>query len=83
MKLLHFTAEWCNPCKMMQPIIEDIISERSDIEYVSIDIDKKVSVALEYEIMSIPFFILEHEDGSVVKVQGAMAKRQFLDALGL
>ena len=83
MKLLHFTAEWCNPCKMMKPIIDDIVSERTDIEYIPIDIDKEVSLALEYEVMGIPSFVLEREDGSVTRIQGAMAKSQFIEALGI
>ncbi len=83
MKLLHFTAPWCNPCKMMKPIVDDIISERTDIEYVSIDIDKNVDVALEYEVMGIPLFVLEREDGSITRIQGAMAKSQFIQALGI
>lgn len=83
MKLIHFTAEWCQPCKMMKPIIDEIISERSDLEYESIDIDKNQEATMQYSVMSVPTFILEKEDGTFSKVSGAMKKSTFLEKLGI
>ena len=82
MRLLHFTAEWCQPCRMMKPMIESLLEEYSDIEYVPIDIDQNVETAQDYQIQSIPTFILFDGD-QAVRVTGAMGKSAFIDALGL
>lgn len=84
MRLLHFTAEWCGPCKMMKPVIDSILEGRDDIEYVSIDIDTNQETAIDYGVMSIPAFILVDDDYNIVSyVRGAMPKDKFLDALGI
>jgi len=56
-EFLHFTAIWCNPCKMMAPIIERFISENPDIKYTKIDTDDQPLLVNEYAIQSIPTFI--------------------------
>jgi thioredoxin 1 len=83
MKLLHFTATWCNPCQMMKPMIAKVIEEHPEIDYVVIDIDENSETAQDYGIMSVPSFILY--DGDTVKATavGGMTKNQFLTALGI
>ena len=84
MKLIHFTAEWCGPCQMMKPMIDQIVSERDDLDYVMVDIDNEREYAIAQEIMSVPTFILEGEDGTVLKrFSGGMPRQKFLDALGI
>lgn len=83
MRLVHFTAEWCQPCKMMKPIIDEILVDRDNIDYVSVDIDEHRQTAIDYEIMSVPTFVLENEDGTSVRVIGAMPKQKFIEALGI
>lgn len=56
-KLLHFTADWCAPCKKMKPLIEEFAAENTDIEYIQINVDVDFDVAEEYEVMSIPTLI--------------------------
>ena len=56
-RLLHFTADWCAPCKRMKPIIEEFVSENTDVEYIAIDVDKQLDLVEEYQIMSIPTLI--------------------------
>ena len=83
MKLIHFTAEWCEPCKMMKPVIAEVISERPDLEYVAIDIDNDRDLALQYDVMGVPTFIIE-DDGEIVnRVSGAMTKGKFVEALDI
>lgn len=84
MKLLHFTAEWCGPCKMMKPIIDEIVSEHEELDYIAIDIDENRDTAIDYEIMGVPTFILVGDDENmIVRVTGALPKQKFLDALGI
>ena len=54
---MHFTAEWCNPCKQMKPVIDKFISDNPDIEYILIDVDSQVGLVEEYEIKTVPTFI--------------------------
>lgn len=84
MKLLHFTAEWCQPCKMMKPVIAQVTDEHPEIEYHSIDIDKHPETASDYRILSIPSFVLMDEDGEIkATVTGARTKALFEKELGL
>lgn len=82
MKLLHFTAEWCGPCKMMKPIINEVLVERPSLEYVVVDIDANRETAIDYGVMSVPTFILLDDlDGIVSTVTGAKPKQALLDGL--
>jgi thioredoxin 1 len=56
-EFMHFTAEWCNPCKQMKPVIDKFISDNPDIEYILIDVDSQVGLVEEYEIKTVPTFI--------------------------
>lgn len=83
MKLLHFTAEWCGPCKMMKPMIDGIVRQHPEIEYVMIDIDRDTETAQQYSIMGVPTFIMMDGDEQKARITGAMMKQKFLDALGI
>ena len=63
--LVDFYANWCGPCKMLRPILEEIASSRSDKKIISIDVDVAEDLAREYGIISIPCVIL-FEDGKEV-----------------
>lgn len=62
-KLLHFTADWCAPCKRSKPIVDKFIGE-NDVEYQAIDIDTEFHTAGQYNVLSIPTFIVL-KDGEV------------------
>ncbi len=84
MKLLHFTAEWCQPCKMMKPIINEVVSANDAIEYLPIDIDENPETAKAYGIMSVPAFITMDDENNVLhRAVGAMPKQEFVARLGL
>lgn len=57
-KILHFTADWCQPCKRLKPIVEDYIINNPGIEYETVDVDKKYSTAIEYAVQSVPTLII-------------------------
>ncbi len=57
--LLDFYADWCGPCRMMSPIIDEIAEEMSDkIKVGKINVDENQDLAMEYEVMSIPTIII-------------------------
>ena len=63
--LVDFYADWCGPCKMMSPILDDF-SKISDIEVKKINVDNNPEIAKKYGILSIPTLIL-FEDGKEIK----------------
>lgn len=61
--LLDFQAEWCGPCKMMEPVIETL-AEETEHTIASIDIDEHNALANEYHVQAVPTFILV-SDGQI------------------
>jgi thioredoxin 1 len=55
--LVDFWAEWCGPCKMLSPVVEQIADEREDIKVCKVNIDDEMELALKYNVMSIPTVI--------------------------
>jgi len=75
--LIDFWAEWCGPCKMIGPILEELAEEIEDIiKIVKIDVDKNNQTAMKYSIRSIPTLMIVKE--GVVQAQhiGAASKSQ-------
>lgn len=56
--LIDFYADWCGPCKMMSPIIDQIAEEKSNIKVGKINIDENQDLAMKYDIMSIPTIVI-------------------------
>ena len=80
--LVDFYAEWCGPCKMMEPILDEIDNEYDDIEILKVNTDNFMSIAREYKIMSIPDLKI-FENGKVIKEKsGFMTKDELLKFLG-
>jgi thioredoxin 1 len=59
-ELIHFTADWCQPCKRMAPVIDAYVANNPDIKYVKIDIEKDAELFENYQeyqaVMSVPTF---------------------------
>lgn len=65
--LVDFFAEWCGPCKMMGPIVEELAKElEGKVKVVKVDVDKAQQSAEKYAIMSVPTLIL-FKNGQIVK----------------
>ena len=77
--LVDFWAEWCGPCKMVAPVLEEIAAEHADkITVVKVNIDENPQVARDYKILSIPTMSV-FKGGEVVKtIVGAKPKTALL-----
>lgn len=76
--LVDFWASWCNPCKMMGPIVEEIAGEmEGKIKVFKLNVDQERNLAIKYNIMSIPAFLL-FKDGKVEKQTIGMQSKEDL-----
>ena len=77
--LVDFWAEWCGPCKMVAPVLEEIAGEHADkIQVVKLNIDENPNAARDYQIMSIPTMAV-FQGGKIVKsIVGAKPKAAIL-----
>ena len=80
--LVDFWAEWCGPCKMIAPILEEIATEQSGVLRVAkVNVDEAPDLARRYEVMSIPTLILFSEGQPAKRIVGAKGKPQLLEEL--
>ncbi len=76
--LIDFYADWCGPCRMLKPILEDVAKEREDVIIGKVNVDEEEFLASKYGVFSIPTLIL-FENGEVVRqASGARPKAQVL-----
>jgi len=77
--LVDLWADWCGPCKMMEPVLEEIADEYSDkIKVVKLNIDQNQETPLKFGILNIPTLLIFREGKEIGRVIGAYPKRQLL-----
>ena len=80
--LVDFWAEWCGPCKMIAPILEEIAEEQADkLKIAKLNVDQAPQVAQRFGVMSIPTLILFNDGQPVKRLVGAKPKAALLDDL--
>jgi thioredoxin 1 len=81
--LLDFYADWCGPCRMVLPLVEQIGEEREDLLVAKINVDENPDLAKEFGVFSIPTLVVM-KDGQVVnKVSGARPKDKILELVNV
>ena len=79
--LLDFYADWCGPCRMVSPVVDEIAEERADIKVGKINVDEESELAERFGIFSIPALVVI-KDGKIVNQSvGARPKAQILAML--
>ena len=78
--LVDFWAEWCGPCRMVSPIVDEIAEERGDIVVGKINVDEQGELAVRFGVMSIPT-LLVFKGGEIA--QTAVGARPKADILAL
>ena len=80
--LLDFYADWCGPCKMMSPVIDEIAEEIGDIAKVGkVNSDDNMDLAEKYEIMSIPTIMIIRNGQEVKRFLGVTPKSEIIKAI--
>jgi len=80
--LVDFWAEWCGPCKVIAPILEEIATEQAGrVKIAKINIDENLDVTRRFEVMSIPTLLLFKDGEAVQRLIGAKPKGQLLQEI--
>jgi thioredoxin 1 len=82
--LIDFWADWCQPCKLMNPVIDQIEKDYPNLKIVKVNADEDAAMVQKYNISSIPAYVLEKDNGEIIGfAKGAMPKYKFIKELGL
>ncbi len=80
--LADFNADWCGPCRMLRPVLDEIASEHDDFKIVSINIDDEDELAREYFVSSIPCLVLFKNGEETSRSVGLRPKSEIENMLG-
>jgi thioredoxin 1 len=84
--LVDFWAEWCGPCRMVHPVLEEFAAEQDNLQIVKLNVDENPEIATRYRITSIPALTVFQNGGVVKQIIGAKPKaalrRDLADYLG-
>jgi thioredoxin 1 len=76
--VLYFTADWCNPCKKVKPIVEELNREQIIAKFFMIDADIESEMVSDFEVKSVPTFVLIRDNKEVSRTTGAKTKEELI-----
>ena len=80
LKILDFKAQWCQPCKTMSPILDEIEKE-TEVEVRKIDVDDNEEMVIAYGIRNIPTLIFIKDGAVVDKISGTISKEALINKI--
>ena len=80
--IVDFYADWCGPCKMLAPLVEEIAAASDAYEVVKLNVDDAPEIAARYGVMSIPTLIVFRNGQAAGKTIGVQSKQTILNMLG-
>ena len=81
--LVDFWANWCGPCRMQGPIIDQLAASHSNVVFGKVNVDEEADLAAEYGITSIPTLIIFRDGRLINQVTGVTSKASIERMLGL
>jgi thioredoxin 1 len=80
--LVDFSAVWCGPCKMLEPIVEELAQEwGGSVKVVHLDVDNNPNIAMNYQVMGVPTLMLFKGGEAMERLTGYMPKGKILEKL--
>ena len=79
--LVDFYADWCEPCKVFSPILEDVADDYDYVKVVKVNVDEEVELAQKYGIISLPMLLVVKNGKVVDRSTGALEKIYVLDMI--
>ena len=81
--LVDFYAEWCMPCLIMAPVIEELADKfKGKIDFVKVNVDENSEIAQKFKVISIPTLIIFKEGEEIERIAGAVPSEQLEEKLG-
>ena len=75
--LVDFYADWCGPCRIVAPIIEELSTQMQEVKFVKVNVDENPQLAQQYGVFSIPTFVIFKDGQKVGEFVGARDKEGF------
>ncbi len=79
--LVDFYADWCGPCKMLSPTVDEVAQENDDIKVVKVNVDESQDTAIKYQVMSIPTLVVIRNGNEVNRSVGVIDKEEILNMI--
>ena len=79
--LVDFYADWCGPCKMLSPTVDEVAAENDDIKVVKVNVDESQNTAIKYQVMSIPTLVVIKNGNEVNRSVGVIDKEEILNMI--
>ena len=80
--LVDFNADWCGPCRMVRPVLDELANESDDYKIVSVNVDDEDELAAKYSVSSIPCMVLMKDGNEVSRSIGLKPKSELKEFLG-
>jgi thioredoxin 1 len=75
--VVDFWAAWCPPCRLMNPVIDELAGEHPEIAFVTVDADANHQTVIERGVLSMPTFLVFRDGTEVARLVGSRPKRRF------
>lgn len=79
--VVDFWATWCGPCKVMTPLLEEVAREMPEITVGEVNVDENGELAMRFNVLSIPTFVIMKGGAEVARFSGAMSKEAFKERI--
>jgi thioredoxin 1 len=76
-----FYAEWCGPCKVLTPLMENVKTKFTNVQFENVDIDSQFEIAQKYFVRSVPTVIIEKNGKEVQRFVGVQSELAYINAL--
>jgi len=79
--VVDFTAAWCAPCRVMDPILAELAAERDDVKIVQVDVEQAHDTVARYGVMSMPTFVVFKNGNRAATFVGSRPKRRLVQEI--